>query len=99
MKTLLHLDYSSKHTEKLDVYLPDGEDFTTVVYFHGGGLVTEDFILGAFISFATPTAGLASTFSDTHDGDTESAVAFTLGSTILSIITIPLLSWAICLFF
>ncbi len=65
----------------------------------GGGLVTEDFILGAFISFATPTAGLASTFSDTHDGDTESAVAFTLGSTILSIITIPLLYWAICLFF
>ncbi|MBQ8342900.1 MAG: AEC family transporter [Clostridia bacterium] len=62
----------------------------------GGGLVSEDFILGAFVSFATPTAGLSSTFSDTHNGDSESAVAFTLGSTILSVATIPLLYWGIC---
>ncbi len=62
----------------------------------GGGLVSEDFILGAFVSFATPTAGLASTFSDTHNGDSKSAVAFTLGSTILSVATIPLLYWGIC---
>lgn len=62
----------------------------------GGSLVSADFILGAFVSFATPTAGLASTFSDTHNGDTENAVAFTLGSTILSVATIPLLYWGLC---
>ncbi|MBQ8876097.1 MAG: AEC family transporter [Clostridia bacterium] len=65
----------------------------------GGGLVSEDFILGAFVSFATPTAGLASTFSDTHNGDSRSAVAFTLGSTILSVATIPLLYWRLCFLF
>ncbi|MBQ8446525.1 MAG: alpha/beta hydrolase [Clostridia bacterium] len=38
MKTFLELQYSQKHQEKLNVYLPDGNSFTTVVYFHGGGL-------------------------------------------------------------
>ena len=38
MRTFPNLQYSQKHTEKLDVYLPDGDGFTTVVYFHGGGL-------------------------------------------------------------
>ena len=65
----------------------------------GGGLISEDFILGAFVSFATPTAGLASTFSDTYNGDSESAVAFTLGSTVLSVATIPLLYWGLCFLF
>ncbi|MBQ8374365.1 MAG: AEC family transporter [Clostridia bacterium] len=60
-----------------------------------GGLVDSDMILGVFVAFAMPTAGLASTFSDQYDGDTENAVAFTLGSTLLSIATIPLLYWAI----
>jgi len=38
-----------------------------------------------------PTAGLASAFSDQYDGDTEHAVIFTLGTTILSVVTIPAL--------
>ena len=61
-----------------------------------GGVVDSSMILGAFIAFATPTAGLASTFSDTFDGDTEGAVAYTLGSTLLSVITIPLLYALVC---
>ena len=60
-------------------------------------IITPDMVLGVLIAFAMPTAGLASTFSDNFGGDTENAVAFTLGTTILSIVTIPLLYWAICL--
>ena len=62
-----------------------------------GGVVDSSMILGAFIAFATPTAGLASTFSDNFNGDTEGAVAYTLGSTLLSVITIPVLYWLVCL--
>ena len=53
--------------------------------------VDSDVIIGFFIAFSMPTAALASTFADTFDGDTDSSVLFTLGSTILSIITIPAL--------
>ena len=60
-------------------------------------IITPDMILGVLIAFAMPTAGLASTFSDNFGGDTENAVAFTLGTTLLSIITIPLLYWGISL--
>lgn len=38
MRTFLDIRYSKNNAEKLDVYLPDGDGFTTVVYFHGGGL-------------------------------------------------------------
>ena len=55
--------------------------------------VNADMIIGVFIAFAMPTAGLASTFSDRYDGDTENAVSFTLGSTLFSIATIPVLYW------
>ena len=61
-----------------------------------GGLFNTDMVIGVFIAFAMPTAGLASTFSDQFDGDTENAVAFTLGTTILSVLTIPLLYWVLC---
>lgn len=60
-------------------------------------VITMDVIFGIFIAFATPTAGLASTFSDNYDGDTPNAVAFTLGTTLLSVVTIPLFYWLICL--
>jgi predicted permease len=60
-------------------------------------IITPDMVLGVLIAFAMPTAGLASTFSDNFGGDTENAVAFTLGTTVLSIVTIPLLYWAISL--
>ncbi len=53
--------------------------------------VSVDMIKGFFVAFATPVAGLASTFADQHDGDAENAVIFTLGSTVLSVATIPLL--------
>ena len=57
-----------------------------------------DAVIAFFVAFAMPTAGLASTFSDQYQGDTENAVIFTLGSTILSIATIPVLYWALRLF-
>lgn len=53
----------------------------------------EDLILGAFIAFAMPTAALATTFSDGYGGDVQNSVSFTLGTTILSVATIPLLYW------
>ncbi len=53
--------------------------------------IDENMIMGFFIALAMPTAGLASTFSDQHDGDTENAVVFTLGTTIVSVLTIPVL--------
>lgn len=55
------------------------------------GLVNSNVILGFFVAFAMPTAGLASTFADTYGGDTDGAVAYTLSTTMLSILTIPLL--------
>ncbi len=61
------------------------------------GMVNADMILGVFIAFAMPTAGLASTFADGFDGDTANAVSLTLGTTLLSIITLPILYWLLCL--
>ena len=53
----------------------------------------DDLILGVFVAYALPTAALATTFSDSYGGDVENAVSFTLGTTILSIATIPLVYW------
>lgn len=53
--------------------------------------ISSELIVGAFVAFAMPTAGLASTFADCNDGDTENAVIFTLGTTLFSVLTIPLL--------
>lgn len=61
----------------------------------GTAVIDSNMILGAFIAFSMPTAGLASTFADGFNGDTENAVSMTLGSTIISIITIPLLYWGL----
>ena len=58
--------------------------------------IDENMIIGFFIALAMPTAGLASTFSDQFEGDTEGAVAYTIGSTILSVATIPVLYWLLC---
>lgn len=57
----------------------------------GANVIDDSVILGFFIAFAMPTAGLASTFADGFGGDTENAVSMTLGTTILSILTIPLI--------
>lgn len=55
-----------------------------------------DLILCIFIAFATPTAALATTFADQYDGDSEGAATYTLATTLLSVITIPLLYLALC---
>ena len=60
-------------------------------------VVDNAMVLGFFIALAMPTAGLASTFADSFGGDTENAVAFTLGTTLLSIVTIPVFYWLLCL--
>ena len=61
-----------------------------------GTFFSNDLLLGFLIAFAMPVAGLASTFADTFDGDVEGAAIQTLGSTILSVITIPLLYTLLC---
>lgn len=55
-------------------------------------------ILGVFVAFAMPTAGLAATFADEFGGDSDNAVVFTLGTTVLSVLTIPTIYWLINLF-
>jgi dipeptidyl aminopeptidase/acylaminoacyl peptidase len=41
MKTILDIPYSKKGEKcKLDFYLPEGEQYPVIVYFHGGGLVS-----------------------------------------------------------
>lgn len=61
-------------------------------------LPVESIILGVFVAFSMPTAGLAATFADEFGGDTENAVIFTLGTTVLSVLTIPTLYWLLNLF-
>ena len=61
----------------------------------GAQIISDTVILGVFVGFAMPTAGLASTFADGFGGDTPNAVSMTLGTTILSILTIPVLYWAL----
>ena len=57
----------------------------------GDGIINANVIMGFFVAFAMPTAGLASTFADGFGGDTESAVSMTLGTTVISVATIPVL--------
>ena len=64
----------------------------------GWNLPMEGIILGVFVAYATPTAGLAATFADEFGGDTDNAVIFTLGTTVLSVLTIPTLYWLLRLF-
>ena len=51
----------------------------------------NDIVFAFFIAFSMPTAGLSTTFADQFNGDVKNSVLFTLGSTIFSIITIPIL--------
>ena len=57
--------------------------------------VNADMIKGFFIAFAVPTAGLASAFADQYSGDVENAVIYTLGTTLISVLTLPLLYWVL----
>ena len=54
-------------------------------------IFTVAFCMGLTVSFSTPTATLSTAFADRYGGDVENAVAYTLGSTLLSVITLPLL--------
>ena len=60
--------------------------------------LTEDTVVGFFFAFAMPTAGLAAAFADQYKGDSDNAVIFTLGTTVLSVATIPVLYWLLRLF-
>ncbi len=53
--------------------------------------IPNDLIIGMFIAFAMPTAGLAPVYAGMLGKDTERAVYNTIGTTVLSVITIPLL--------
>ncbi len=53
--------------------------------------VSDALIVGSFIAFAMPTAGLAPTYAKMYQGDEENAVCYTLGTTIFCVATIPLL--------
>ena len=61
-----------------------------------GDFFSDNLIIGFFIAFAMPTAGMASTFADTFDGDVEGAATYTLGTTVLCVISIPLLYTLLC---
>ena len=61
-------------------------------------LPMDSIILGVFVAFAMPTAGLAATFADEFGGDSDNAVIFTLGTTVLSVLTIPTIYWLINVF-
>ncbi len=59
--------------------------------------IPNELILGLFVSFAMPSAGMGTTFADNYNGDTENAVVFILGTTALSVITIPTLYYILTL--
>ena len=54
-------------------------------------IIDKYMLLGVFMAFSMPTAGLASPLADKNQGDIENSVIYTLGTTILSVATIPLL--------
>ena len=54
-------------------------------------------VMTMFVAFAMPTAALSTALADTHGGDTENGAIYTLGNTVLSVITIPLLYLLLCI--
>ena len=61
-----------------------------------GSLFDGDLICAFFIGLAMPTAALSAVFADAYHGDSEGAVRYTLGTTLLSAVTLPLLYSALC---
>ena len=59
--------------------------------------VPTELVLGMFVAFAMPSASLATTFADNYGGDSKSAAIFTIGTTILSVLTIPALYYLLML--
>ncbi len=54
-------------------------------------------LMGLFIAFSMPTASVTTTFADQFDSDTKGAVAYTLGTTLMSILTISILYYLLTL--
>ena len=54
-------------------------------------------IMGIFMAFAMPAPGTTTSFADMYDGDVDESVIYTLGTTILSVISIPILYYLITL--
>ena len=54
MKTVFDVSYGKSEAHKLDIHLPECDEFSLLVYFHGGGLETGDKKTGAlFINYLT----------------------------------------------
>ena len=60
--------------------------------------VGADCVVGFFVGVGMPTASLSSAFADRFGGDADSAVIFTLGTTLFSVLTIPVLYWLLEMF-
>ena len=59
---------------------------------------TINMIIAIFIGFSMPTAGLGTAFADKLNGDVKNSAIFTLGTAILSVITIPILYYLLDIF-
>ena len=51
--------------------------------------ISNEVIIAVYIAFAMPTAAMAPTVSDKFGIDSENTVLYTLGTTLFSVITIP----------
>ena len=60
-----------------------------------GSFIDSEVVMAFFIAFAMPTAGLATTFAIQFRSDKETATACMLGTTILAVISVPVLYWAV----
>ncbi len=53
--------------------------------------ISAEVVIATYIAFSMPTAAMAPTIADKFNIDSEDSVLYTLGSTIFSVITIPVL--------
>ena len=60
-----------------------------------GAFIDGEAVMAFFIAFAMPTAGLATTFAVQFKSDKETATTCMLGTTVLAVLTVPLLYWAV----
>lgn len=58
--------------------------------------LNDETVFGFFMGFSMPTASLACTFADRYEGDVDGAVAYVMGTTILSVASVPLLYALLC---
>ncbi|MBO5222914.1 MAG: AEC family transporter [Clostridia bacterium] len=54
-------------------------------------ILSDEFIIGTFITFVMPTAGFSSTFAAQFKGDIRSSNAYPIASTYMSLVTLPIL--------